>query len=154
MLLLVPLVLSLLGGPAVLVLGRVRRNWAAPVGGLAAALAFLSALSAAATGAPEVDMPWAPSLNLRLQLRLDGLALRRAGLLRVLVASLSARSQPVLVRGLGAQARVRIMDETNAEAAMRWPERFRAQAAAPIATNGGTLALELRPYALVLIDTV
>lgn len=87
-------------------------------------------------------------------LRLDGLALRRDGLLRVLVASLSARSQPVLVRGLGAQARVRIMDETNAEAAMRWPERFRAQAAAPIATNGGTLALELRPYALVLIDTV
>jgi NADH:ubiquinone oxidoreductase subunit 5 (subunit L)/multisubunit Na+/H+ antiporter MnhA subunit len=69
MLLLVPLALSLLAGPAALVLGRVRPNWAAPVGGLAAALAFLSALSAAATGAAEVDLPWAPSLNLRLHLR-------------------------------------------------------------------------------------
>src|SRR5689334_1036693 len=75
MLLLVPLVLSLLAGPVALVLGRVRRNWAAPAAGLSAALAFLSALSAATTGAPEVDVPWAPSLNLRLQLRLDGLAL-------------------------------------------------------------------------------
>src|SRR5690242_18146383 len=73
--LVVPLALSLLAGPAALALGRVRPNWAAPAGGLATALAFFSALSAAATGAPEVDPPWAPSLNLRLQLRLDGLAL-------------------------------------------------------------------------------
>src|ERR1043166_5144356 len=73
--LVVPLALSLLAGPAALALGTVRRNWAAPAGGLAAALAFLSALAAAATGAPEVDLPWAPTLNLRLELRLDGLAL-------------------------------------------------------------------------------
>src|ERR1043166_7283632 len=75
MLLLAPLGLTLLAGPAALVLGRMRASWAAPVGAAAALLACLTALSAAATGAPEVDLPWAPTLNLRLQLRLDGLAL-------------------------------------------------------------------------------
>src|ERR1051326_7677579 len=75
MLLLVPLALSLLAGPAALVLGRVRARWAAPVGGVAALLAFVSALWAASTGTAEVSLPWAPTLNLRLELSLDGLAL-------------------------------------------------------------------------------
>src|ERR687883_158158 len=75
MMLLVPLALALAAAPVALVLGRVRSSWAAPTGGIAAALAFVSALWAAAAGTPELDLPWAPTLNLRLQLRLDGLAL-------------------------------------------------------------------------------
>src|SRR5690348_5217089 len=75
MTLLVTLALSLLAGPLALAVGRVRPSWAAPTGGAAAALAFVSALWAASAGTPEVDVPWAPTLNLRLQLRLDGLAL-------------------------------------------------------------------------------
>src|SRR5919199_443417 len=75
MMLLVPLALALGAAPVALVLGRVRPSWAAPTGGVAAVLAFVSALWAAAAGTPEVNVPWAPTLNLRLQLRLDGLAL-------------------------------------------------------------------------------
>jgi multicomponent Na+:H+ antiporter subunit A len=73
--LLVTLAVSLLAAPVVVAVGRVRPSWAAPTGAGAAAVAFLAALWAAASGTPEVNLPWAPTLNLRLQLRLDGLAL-------------------------------------------------------------------------------
>ena len=74
--LLVPLALALAGAPAALVLGRVRPGWAAPTAGLVATLAFVSGLWAASSGIAEVNVPWAPTLNLRVELRLDGLALQ------------------------------------------------------------------------------
>jgi NADH:ubiquinone oxidoreductase subunit 5 (subunit L)/multisubunit Na+/H+ antiporter MnhA subunit len=108
-----PLALSLLAGPAALALGRVLPNWAARAGGFAAALAFLSALLAAATGAPEIDLPWAPSLNLRLQLHLDGLALLYILLatgIGLAVIVFAARYIPLHLEG--GQIEMQICDDT------------------------------------------
>jgi hypothetical protein len=54
----------------------------------------------------------------------------------------------------GRFARVRLLDERNAEASMRDPERFRAQAGQLLDTPDGSLALELLPYAIARIDLV
>jgi hypothetical protein len=86
-------------------------------------------------------------------LKVEGLALRKGSATRVLLASLSAMPQVVAVRGLGAQAHVRALDETNGEAAMREPESFRAQLGEQWATDVGTLELLLRPFAIARIDT-
>jgi hypothetical protein len=86
-------------------------------------------------------------------LKIEGLALRTEGAIRVLLANLSAVPQVVVVRGLGARAQMRALDETNAEAAMREPETFRAQPSEEQVTDGGTLKLTLRPYGIVRIDS-
>jgi hypothetical protein len=86
-------------------------------------------------------------------LKVDGLALRKDGRMRVLLANLSAVPQQVTVQGLGARAQVRVLDETNAEAAMREPEAFRAQVGEEQTVEDGILELTLRPYAIVRIDS-
>jgi D-apionolactonase len=86
-------------------------------------------------------------------LKVDGFVLRKDDGMRVLLANLSAVPQLVTVQGLGVRAQVRVLDETNAEAAMREPETFRAQADEEQNTADGTLELMLRPYAIVRIDS-
>jgi hypothetical protein len=89
-------------------------------------------------------------------LRVDGLALRggdKGGAARVVLANLSPEPQRVTVRGLGARVRVRLLDETNALAAMTAPEDFRAEVGEETETDGGALELELLPYAVARIDT-
>jgi D-apionolactonase len=86
-------------------------------------------------------------------LRVDGMALRMDARTRVLLANLSAEPQQISLRGLGARAQVRMLDETNTEQAMRSPETFRAQPGDELATDAGLLDLTLRPYAIVRIDT-
>jgi hypothetical protein len=86
-------------------------------------------------------------------LRVEGLALREAGMIRVLLANLSAAHQVVVLRGLGERAHARVLDETNAEAAMREPEAFRAQLGQEQATEAGELNMTLRPYAFVRVDS-
>jgi hypothetical protein len=49
--------------------------------------------------------------------------------------------------------RLHLLDETNVEEAMRWPERFRAGRTEALETFGGTLELDLLPYAVTRIDT-
>ena len=85
-------------------------------------------------------------------LRADGLALRRGGALRVLLANMTGRREAVRVHGLPARVRVRPLDETNAVAAMQAPEAFRAQEGEPATPRGGELSLELLPYAVVRVD--
>lgn len=85
-------------------------------------------------------------------LRVDGLALRQDGRMRVLVANLSADPQQVTVQNLPEQVRVRILDETNAEAAMQNPEEFRAQAGEWVPTAAGSLSLRLLPYAVARLE--
>jgi hypothetical protein len=85
-------------------------------------------------------------------LRVNGLALDKDGRRCVLLANLTAERQTVTIRGLGAQVRVRMLDETNAEQAMRDWEAFRVDGGDPITTENGAIRLNLLPYAIVRID--
>jgi multicomponent Na+:H+ antiporter subunit A len=70
----VPLALALLAAPFAALVGAVRPAGAATVGSALAALAFGATLWGWASGGGVVDVPWAPSWDLRLHLELDGLA--------------------------------------------------------------------------------
>jgi hypothetical protein len=85
-------------------------------------------------------------------LRVDGLALRKDGRTRVLLANLTAEPQRVDVENLASRVRVRFLDETNAEEAMQSAEGFRAAEGDWMATEAGKLEIELRPYGVVRID--
>ncbi|CAN5619775.1 proton-conducting transporter membrane subunit [soil metagenome] len=71
---LVPLVLALLAAPVAVLAGTVRTNLAAPAGATVTALAFGTALYGWIVGGGKVDVPWAPTLDLRFAVELDGLA--------------------------------------------------------------------------------
>jgi hypothetical protein len=86
-------------------------------------------------------------------LRVEGLALRQGDRVRLLVANLRPHVQRVSLIGLGSHARLRVLDETNAEQAMLRPQAFRTGAGRTAQTEGGTLSLLLRPYAVARIDT-
>jgi hypothetical protein len=85
-------------------------------------------------------------------LRVDGLALRRDGETRVLIANLSPERQRAKVGNLGARVVVKRLDETNAQRAMESPEEFRAEPGRALETSGGETELELLPYAVVRVD--
>lgn len=85
-------------------------------------------------------------------LLVDGLALRKNGRTRVILANLSPEPQPVTVENLGRLVRLCCLDETNVEAAMRAPEAFRARPGDFRQTTAGRLEINLRPYAIARID--
>lgn len=85
-------------------------------------------------------------------LAVDGLALRRGDRRRVLLANFCAESQRVLLTGLEGQARLRRLDETNAEVAMRSPEQFRRQPGEQRPIPAGGLEVELLPFAIACVD--
>ena len=85
-------------------------------------------------------------------LAVDGLVMERGGRRRAILANLTGEPQAVRVQGLGARVRVRSLDERNAEDAMRWPERFRAQEGDLLETDEGALACELMPYGVLRVD--
>jgi len=87
-------------------------------------------------------------------LKVDGLALRKDGQTRVLLANLSSETQQASVQNLSQDVRVRQLNETNAEAAMSSPEDFRAEEGEAKQTLEGTLELSLLPYAIVCIDLI
>ncbi|MCC7208042.1 MAG: hypothetical protein IT323_12100, partial [Anaerolineae bacterium] len=82
----------------------------------------------------------------------EGIALRKAGRTRVLLANLSNHPQLVDVMGLSGAWLIKMLDETNAEAAMRDPEGFRAQSGPPLRAGDGALRITLPPYALARLD--
>ncbi len=82
----------------------------------------------------------------------DGLALRQGNRLRVLAANLTEEHQLVLVRGLPAQVRVRMLTADNALEAMRAPERFRRRPGRIRRATAGRLALSLPPFGVVRLD--
>ncbi len=85
-------------------------------------------------------------------LRMDGLALRKDGATRIMLANMTNSSQLVRVQIPGETALLRVLDERNAELAMRDPVGFRAEAGTPIRSTDGYLELTLRPYAIARVD--
>jgi hypothetical protein len=87
-------------------------------------------------------------------LAVDGLVLHKGGRTRVLLANLTDEPRAVLVSGLSERVQVRMVDENNAEAAMREPEAFRATAGAVTTTKEGEWVIDLNPFAVATVDTV
>ena len=85
-------------------------------------------------------------------LRVMGLALRRGGRARALLASYAATPQQVAVHGLDGFVRVRLLDATHAERAMRAPEAFRAERGEARNTQDGALTIGLPPFAVARLD--
>jgi D-apionolactonase len=73
---------------------------------------------------------------------------------RILVANLLGETQEVKLKTGTCQARVRYLDETNAEQAMHDPESFRAQAGEMKQSVSSKIELMLLPYAIARIDIV
>lgn len=87
-------------------------------------------------------------------LLIDGLAVRKDGKTRVLLANLSPDVQHVVVSNLSKDVRLRHLDETNVGEAMVSPERFRTRDGTFKHTSGKKLTVELLPYGIVRIDSV
>jgi hypothetical protein len=80
-------------------------------------------------------------------LHVQALALRVEDRLAVLVANLTSTRQPVELRNLPSPLQMRVMDESNVEVAMKDLERFRTSTTRTVEARGGSLELELLPYA-------
>ncbi|MBI4606573.1 MAG: hypothetical protein HY721_31815 [Planctomycetes bacterium] len=85
-------------------------------------------------------------------LKVECLALRHGGRLRLIVANLLPEDQAVQVAGLEVPARVRPLDETTALEAMRSPEKFRSRRRPEVLPDCGRLQLMLLPFAVATID--
>jgi hypothetical protein len=85
-------------------------------------------------------------------LRVEALALRRQNQTRLLVANLAADPQTVSAPDPGGPALLWLLDETNAEDAMRAPEVFRARPGVALTRAGGALAISLPPFAIARLD--
>lgn len=82
----------------------------------------------------------------------NGLAVRKDGRTRVLIANLCDERRDVTVRNLGKYVRVFYLDESNAVRAMRSPEAIRAREGNLLQTSAGTIRMSLLPYAVARID--
>jgi D-apionolactonase len=71
---------------------------------------------------------------------------------RILVANLLAKPQEIKIKTGSCQARIRYLDETNVEEAMRNPEAFRTQTGTTQEAAAGKIELKLLPYALARVD--
>ena len=86
-------------------------------------------------------------------LKVEGIALRKNGKTRILLANLTPESQHVRVQNLIGTVRGRRLDETNAQAAMVSPEAFREETGELVGDAEDTLELNLLPYAVAQIDS-
>ena len=86
-------------------------------------------------------------------LKVEGIALRKNGKTRTLLANLTPDSQQVRVENLAGAVRVRHLNESNAQTAMASPETFRAGTGELVQATNGTLEIDLLPYAVAQIDT-
>ncbi|MYE88743.1 hypothetical protein F4X33_07100 [Candidatus Poribacteria bacterium] len=86
-------------------------------------------------------------------LKVEGVALRKNGKTRTLLANLTPEPQQVNVQNLSDTVRVRHLNETNAHDAMASPETFRAETGELLQTTNNTLELNLLPYAIAQIDS-
>jgi hypothetical protein len=89
-------------------------------------------------------------------LKVDGLVLRNAERTRVILVNLSSEPQLVWVMGATSltSACVKILDESCVEEAMLSPESFRTSPGVLMHATGGSLQLELRPFAIARIDSL
>jgi D-apionolactonase len=79
-------------------------------------------------------------------LAVDGIVFRKGDRVRVLLANFTGESQQVTV-DLQGDLRLKSLDETSGERAMREPEKWRAEAAIKSGTS-----FTMRPFAVVRID--
>lgn len=87
-------------------------------------------------------------------LRVSGLALRKQGQRRYLLANHTAHIQPVWLTGCTGEYQVRSLDETNADTAMQFPEAFRRVAGNRIRATGSGLPLEIQPFGILRLDSI
>jgi D-apionolactonase len=85
-------------------------------------------------------------------LAFDALAMRKDGLLSVLVANYTPQPQTVTLTGITGAFAYRSLDETSADFALRDPEAFRSQPGLPVHADADSLHLDLLPYAVVRLD--
>lgn len=85
-------------------------------------------------------------------LSVDGLVLVKDEQMRVLLANYTTQPQQVTVRGLVDGVVLWRLDAANAEAAMRQPERIRAEPGERMTLAEGKLQLDLPPFAIVRLD--
>ena len=85
-------------------------------------------------------------------LQVDGLAIRKDGRQRVLVANLTDEAQDVTVSCAANEAQVWLLDEMTAEEAVQSPEVFRQQHGTRQPVKGGAFQLRLKPYAVARVD--
>lgn len=86
------------------------------------------------------------------RLAVDGLALAREGAKRILLANLTNEEQRVTLGHNGSMGWLRLLDETNALAAMEQPELFRKHRGRRIPCTGGLSEVALLPYAVARLD--
>jgi hypothetical protein len=87
-----------------------------------------------------------------LPLQVQALALRRPGATRLLVANMMADEVEAELQGLTRAASLKLLDERNAERAMREPEAFVAEPPDSVSCPEGVFELSLLPYAVAIID--
>jgi len=71
---------------------------------------------------------------------------------RILVANLAGEAQEIKIKSGTTPGRVRFLDETNVEQAMREPEAFRKVPGTATQPISAKLELKMLPYALARID--
>jgi len=86
-------------------------------------------------------------------LSVEGLALCKDESMRVILANFTAQRQRLTMANVHNPVRVKSLDETNAEWAMRDPEGYRAAPGEEVEPHRGELELELLPFAIVRVDT-
>lgn len=86
-------------------------------------------------------------------LRIEGIALRRSGRTRLLIANMTAETQQVQICNLDPQVVCHRLDENNVLEAMQTPESFRQRQGQKLVTQDGVLILEMPPYGLARLDS-
>jgi hypothetical protein len=82
----------------------------------------------------------------------EGLTIESNGRERTLLANLTASARTVIVQGARRRGRVRLLDESNVEAACCEPAAYRQARHEPRSARAGELVLDLLPYATACID--
>lgn len=84
--------------------------------------------------------------------RIAGFAFERDGMMRVLLANLTAETQEVTIHHGGESVQMQMLNEHTAVNAMRTPEEFRREERSPIRPAHGQTALRMLPYAVARLD--
>jgi D-apionolactonase len=85
-------------------------------------------------------------------LRVEGLALIKDGILRLMCTNFTGEKQPITVRGINGEIHIRELNGSNAEQAMLAPEEYRSQPRKSAIASLGELKLELPEYGLARLE--
>jgi hypothetical protein len=71
----------------------------------------------------------------------------------LLIANYTPQTAEVHIEGLGRQAQLRLLDDSNALQTSEAARRFRSDQGSSLPTNAGALTLRMTPYCVARIDT-